>query len=111
MKVIVCIAKDEPEIDDWIDYHLSIGFDHVYFYANDWHFTNRHRPSVTVFSWPGRAAQLSAYNHAIVNIDFDWAAFIDCDEYIICPEGLDNFLSGRTASVAVPWKIYGNLPT
>ena len=34
---LVCIAKDEDNyILEWIDYHLKLGFNHIYVYCNDW---------------------------------------------------------------------------
>lgn len=33
---ICCIAKDENwYVNDWIGYHLALGFDHVYLYDNN----------------------------------------------------------------------------
>jgi hypothetical protein len=107
MKIIVCIAKNEPHIQEWIDYHLQLGFDRIYIYANDWSYVSGN-PSVFVMAWPGKKEQMNAYNHALRNIRFDWAAFIDCDEYIVCPEGLDNFLKHQDYSIAMPWVIMGN---
>lgn len=38
---LVCIAKDEDlYIDEWIKYHLHIGFDKIYVYRNDWQYSN-----------------------------------------------------------------------
>ncbi len=111
MKIIVCVANDENEIEAWVAYHLALGFDRVIVYANEWacpDILNKLNSAVTVISWPGKAQQMNCYNHALRTQAFDWAAFIDCDEYLCCPEGLDKFLSNRKQSVAVPWVIYGN---
>jgi hypothetical protein len=110
MKAIVCIAKDEPTIDEWIEYHLNLGFTHIYIYANDWKYecyNPYHYPFVTVIDWPGKVKQLAAYNHFLKNYLFEWAAFIDVDEYIVVPAGLDKLLQGNKA-IALPWRIYGN---
>lgn len=106
-KIIVCIAKDEPNIKEWINHHLSIGFDRIVIYTNDWLYSTS-IDNVFVIQWPGKAQQMNCYNHALRTQTFDWAAFIDCDEYIICPQGLDNFLADKNGSFVMPWKIYGN---
>ena len=34
---ICCIAKDEDKyIDEWIEYHLGLGFDKIYVFRDDW---------------------------------------------------------------------------
>ncbi len=111
MKIIVAIAKNEPKIEEWILYHLNQGFDYIYIYDNGDDSGFRQYESmypVTIMSWPGVAQQMNAYNHALRNLSFDWAAFIDCDEYIVCPMGLDKFLEGRNEAIAMPWRIFGN---
>lgn len=38
-KAIICIAKNEDlYIDEWIQYHLKIGFDRVFVYQNNWRY-------------------------------------------------------------------------
>jgi len=108
MKVIVAIVKNEPHLREWVEYHIQIGFQHVYLYVNDWPDCPSDIPNTTLIMWPGRAQQLPAYNHALRNIKFDWAFFGDADEYIVCPEGLDNFLKHQDYSIAMPWVIMGN---
>ena len=34
---IICVAKDEDHyIDEWIEYHLKLGFDAIYIIQNQW---------------------------------------------------------------------------
>ncbi len=109
MKVVVTIAKNEPSIADWVTYHLNLGFDKIYVYANDWDIRNYLDKRMIIVNWPGKAQQLNAYNHALRTIEhFTWAAFIDVDEYLVCPEGLDNFLKDKETTIAVPWIMMGN---
>jgi len=36
---LVCIAKNEDHyIEEWIAYHLKLGFDHIFIYAYNWEF-------------------------------------------------------------------------
>lgn len=85
MKVaLVCIAKDEDYyMEEWIDYNLKLGFDSIYVYQNDW-ICKLERPNLIKIDFPGLVQQMNSYNHFLDNFkkDYDWAAFIDCDEYI-----------------------------
>ena len=86
--VICCIALDEePYIDEWIQYHLHIGFTHIYIYDNSPSHTLRSKTSqlVTVLPFPGSSQQLIAYNLFVQTYKrkHTWAAFIDCDEFIV----------------------------
>jgi hypothetical protein len=49
MKVaIVCIAKNEDlYLEEWVNYHLKLGFDRIYIYMNNWR-TNYHNDKVTL---------------------------------------------------------------
>ena len=36
---LVCIAKEEDNyIDEWIKYHLKLGFNDIFVYQNDWRY-------------------------------------------------------------------------
>jgi hypothetical protein len=53
---ICCIVtEEEAYLHEWIDYHLGIGFDHVYIYDNSQDFDLQlwHRKHATVKHFPG----------------------------------------------------------
>lgn len=91
--IAVCsVFKDEgPNLLEWIAYHRSLGIDHFFLYDNE---STDGGPSiiqtdplknyVTVIPMPPRPAQWRAYKHFIDNYasNWDWAAFIDLDEFI-----------------------------
>jgi len=86
--VICCIALDEePYIDEWIQYHLHIGFSHIYIYDNSPSHTLRSKTTnhVTVIHIPGSSKQMIAYNLFVQTYKrkYMWAAFVDCDEFIV----------------------------
>lgn len=89
--VVCAIAKDEePYIDEWIAYHLKLGFDAVYVYDNSDAGTLRRLPEawgnrVHVIHFPGKSQQMPAYNHFIHSNKWKhtWAAFLDVDEFIV----------------------------
>lgn len=97
---ICTIARNEGDyLQEWITYHLELGFDHIFLYDNNdpgddstarlcagkpW------EKRVTLIDYRGRtAAQLKAYNECFARIrtEFDWVAFIDADEFVTFGEG------------------------
>lgn len=103
----VCsIVKHEgPYIDEWIRYHLKLGFDAIWVYDNSDDNELASLPEaypgrVTVVHFPGVAkepgaypaeVQLAAYNHFIARARgvHTWAAFIDLDEFIVLKKHAD----------------------
>jgi len=118
---ICAIFKDEaPYLLEWIAYHRVIGFDRFVLYDNgstdggaDLIRRSPLADRVTVIHWPQRPGQLTAYRHFIDIFApaYDWAAFIDLDEFILPLDG--NTLHGvldscRNASaVMVNWRVFG----
>ena len=68
---------------------------------------------VTIIHWPQRPGQLSAYRHFIDIFapGFDWAAFIDLDEFLLpldagsVPDVLER--SGTASVVLAHWRVFG----
>jgi hypothetical protein len=83
---ICAIAKDEDNyINEWIDYHLGIGFDFIVVYMNNWRYSGKPLPkNVQLVPADGEIMQLPAYNHFVRETrgNMDFAAFIDIDEFI-----------------------------
>ena len=90
---LVCIAKDEDDyIEEWIEYHLKLGVDEIFIYQNDWRASLKHkRNNVHLIEFDGNCRQLPAYNDFIDKHsgDFDFAIFIDVDEFICLVRDLD----------------------
>ncbi len=92
---ILAIAKNEaPYIEEWLDYHISMGVEHFYLYDNESedNFYELLVPYiekgyVTYTYWPGKAQQTLAYNDALAKYKNStrWMAVIDIDEFI-CPQ-------------------------
>jgi len=96
--VAICsIFKNEaPFIREWIAYHSSLGVSHFVLYDNesdDGGALNigHLKDQVTIIPWPTKtreerhvSPQFDAYEHFIREYGsmFEWAAFIDLDEYI-----------------------------
>lgn len=84
MKIaLVCIAKNEDYyLDEWLEYNYKLGFDRIIMYENNWR-CSLGKEYLTKIPFDGDVKQLPAYNNFVKNNkEFDWAAFIDCDEFI-----------------------------
>lgn len=121
----VTILKDEaPYLDEWIEFHVLMGFDHFYIYDNGstdgtlevldkYH----KRGVVTVIPWCNFSQALhpqkAANAHAIANFcaPYRWVAFFDVDEFLFSPtsetllEALENI--GDRICVSIPWQNFG----
>lgn len=90
MNIVICvIAKNENRyIKDFCEYHLSLGFDHIYIFDNndvpEIHnvIQNTDKITVTPFKKDNLFQQTLLYNEFMKTYDFDWCAFIDVDEFI-----------------------------
>lgn len=114
---ICCIALNEDlYIDEWLEYHFGLGFNHVYVYDNSPEGSLKlSRTNVTVIHFPGSVKQVDAYNNFIECFaDFhDWCAFIDVDEFFVLhkhktiQEYIDDESQGLS-TVGVNWMMYGS---
>jgi hypothetical protein len=91
-----------PYLEEWVDYHLSIGFSTIYILDNSDTFETkqwaafRNPDQVVATHVPGEAMQLKAYQQCASMIQnqqqgrqrqqqqqHDWIAFLDIDEFIV----------------------------
>lgn len=111
--VIVCIAKSEDYyFEEWVDYHKKLGFDEIYVYCNDWE-CKLERDFITKIPFPGKHMQIPSYRDFLTKYrnNFDWAAFIDCDEFILLKKHktIKEFLIefDNPYGIGVNWVFYG----
>ena len=114
MKVaLVCIAKWENTIEEWVKYHTKLGFDSIFIYQNDWG-CGVVADNVVVVDFPGKHQQMPAYNHFLSNFrnEFDWAAFIDVDEYIVLKKHktIKEFITdfNNPYGIGINWVYFGS---
>lgn len=115
MKVaLVCIAKNENNyIEEWVKYHLKLGFDHVFIYENDW-VCPLEMDNITKIQNPGKVKQLDSYNQFILNYkgQYDYAAFLDVDEFLVLKKhkNVKEFLGeyGNKNGIGINWNFYGS---
>ena len=121
---ICAIAKNEDlYLDEWIQYHLALGFKHIFLYDNhdeptlDKILRSRGHSSsyITVIHWPGHAAQYPAYNHFIKQsfaTKFKWVSFHDIDEFIVLLKhaNINAFLEEYcpSGSISLNWLMFGS---
>ena len=118
--VICCCAKNEQHyISEWVDYHLKLGFDHIYIYNNDDDqsilqkiFDNNNKVSLIDYS-SKKEIQKKYIADFYVCGSFEWCAFIDCDEFITL-NGYDNIkdyineFPDDCQQICLNWLCYGH---
>ena len=105
---LVCIAKEEDYyLQEWIDYHLLLGFDDIHIFQNDWRFKNP-IPNERVHFHIYDGKSFSNYVESnepewVKNIqtkcyvdfakkyhtEYEWAAFFDVDEFLVLKKTKD----------------------
>lgn len=86
---VICsiMINEEAYITEWIDYHLGLGFSHLYIYDNspEYDLMDFAHPNVTIVHYPGKGRQMEAYLDCALRAEKEkhtWAAFFDCDEFL-----------------------------
>lgn len=93
---VCAIIKDEQEyIEEWINFHRAVGFDHFFLYDNESEIPLKQTLSkyvkagiVDVIDFPGWAMQKPAYDHCLKNFGnkTKWLGFFDIDEFTVPKE-------------------------
>jgi glycosyltransferase involved in cell wall biosynthesis len=90
------IVKDcAPYLDEWIRFHLTVGFEHLYLDDNDSSddyesiiqlFVTRRQ--VTLRKWPGIGQQVNIFRDCLDTFrrSARWISFIDDDEFLFPPK-------------------------
>lgn len=124
MKVIVSIIKDEHLfLKEWLDYHLSLGFDKIFLfedYGSTTHIdiTNKYN-NVILNSVESFGIHIKNHTQTQFNLykkflqeaqDIDWILYIDIDEFLMFEEGYDlNRLCKEyeeKPAIWLSWKMY-----
>lgn len=128
MNVALCaIAKCENlYINEWAEYHLNLGFDHIYVYDNNEIDGEKisdvlSDDRITVVNYRGKhqsscETQVKAYNECYNGYGkmYDWIMFIDIDEFLTLENfgNIKDFLSQKcfadAKAVRFHWKCYSD---
>jgi hypothetical protein len=123
--LVACARWEEANIQEWVEYHKSIGFSHIYLYSNDDDPTALFRavapytygtdPFVTFLHWPQIGQQMEMYLHFLKTFkqETTWYSLLDIDEFFVL-KGVDDI--GRFMRDYEPhvdclyfnWLNYGN---
>lgn len=124
---LCCIAKNEERyIEDWIKYHMGLGFDKVVIYNNDDDQTILpkllqdyvDKSSVTIIPWrniPGKNMQFFAYENFVKRFgkQYKYAAYLDVDEFLVLNKHrsvkdlIEEFFTAKVGSIAIHWYLFG----
>lgn len=97
----ILLIKDENRyLREWLDWHLGLGFDHVFIYDNGMQehvseivseYPEDKQAKITVIDWGGhhKHIQQDAYNHFLEHhkAAVRWGLFIDSDEFLRFTDG------------------------
>ncbi len=93
--LVACARWEEQDLQEWLDYHRLIGFDHVFLYGNDDDpgallraaapYMFGPRPFVTFRHWPVAGQQAEMYQHFLDTFKdlAEWFAILDVDEFLV----------------------------
>jgi hypothetical protein len=122
---LVTTARWEtPYILEWLTYHFSIGFDHIYIYCNDDDPTDMYEavlplvvgpnPRVTFVHYGITGAQFQMFFHYLRHYspESEWHMFLDVDEFL-CLRGCDDIGAFMTRFPGVDalyfnWSFFGH---
>lgn len=119
--IAICtmVVNEEAYLDEFVDYHLALGFDGIYVYDNSEDFELRQWGTekdcrIKVKHYPGTAKQMSAFTDCAKFAQRDghtWAAFIDADEILILKKDKDihPFVEKhcKEGSLGINWVVFG----
>ena len=119
-----CARMEEDSIVEWVEYHLTLGFDHIYVYSNDDNhdtllsvllpFLAPNNKYVTYIHCAEKGAQFKMYCDFLKYHGYKskYICFLDQDEYIVLKKY--SSISALTSdyrdfdSIEMNWMIYGN---
>ena len=125
MRVVICaMAKNENlYINDWVKFHIGIGFDMIYLYDNNEinmpniaNFIDKELlEKVNIIDIRGireDRLQQKTYSKFYKEHTFDWCLFCDIDEFLFGVKDIHEFLSNPIYNdyqqIRVKWKLFGD---
>jgi len=124
--IIFCIAKLESDyIEEFVKYHLALGFSHIYIYDNEdtptySNILKKYNDNITVIHFPGKGKQNDSLIHFKNNFmyknDITHAINIDVDEFIVLKKH-DNIIDfikeyivsdNNCAGIGINWRFFGS---
>lgn len=126
---LCCMAKMENRyLREWVEYHLDLGFDHIFVYDNNDVNSERcetpikeyiEKSCVSVVDYRGKVQtacqiQVQAYENCYKTYgkDYDWIMFLDVDEFLVLQKhkAIKEYLSDKAFEKAkcirINWKCH-----
>lgn len=122
MKVALCVIGrlENDYATEWVEHHISIGFDHIVIADNNHNGEERFesvlsdyikKKKVTILDFRDmESAQRMAYNtmYDRYKDEYDWIAFFDFDEFLCINDGksvkeLLSMYEGKADCMMIPW--------
>lgn len=110
---VLCIVKNERAeyLTEWRDYHASLGVEHTYLLE---HAPNEipipDMPDTTIWQVEAARGQMNFYHRASQQIESNWVAVIDADEFIVSDDihGLLDMAGKNADGLALNWMMFGS---
>jgi hypothetical protein len=126
--IIVCIAKKEQDyIEEFVKYHLVLGFKHIYLYDNEdvptyENILNKYKDNITVTHLPfnnyHKGVQYIALDDFVKNYLHNniitHVAHIDIDEFIVLKKHnnicdfINEYIVGDCQGIGINWRFFGS---
>ncbi len=123
-KAVLCtlVRCENLYIDEWIQYHLKLGFSKIIIYDNNdnneaQYFQDKYTyDKVQVIHYPGNYVQRNIYAHFFQYMseirEYEWAGVIDLDEFIVLKKHktiVDLLMEHcQEGSLGLSWVIFGS---
>ena len=114
----MCIANNEDHyIDEWVRYHLKLGFSEVFVFQNNWRYPEAggyDDKRIHFIDFDGPLMMNPCYNGFIkeYHSEFDFAMFLDADEFLAIntKDSLNDILERYSDEdcIYVNWRIFGD---
>jgi hypothetical protein len=128
LPAIVCIAKKEHDyIEEFVKYHLALGFKHIFLYDNEDTPTYetllyKYKENITFIHLPHnnyhKGVQYVALDHFVktylFTTDITHVAHIDIDEFIVLKKHknicdfIDEYIIDDCQGIAINWRFFGS---
>ena len=126
--VIVCIAKKEGDyIEEFVKYHLALGFKHIYLYDNEDTPTyetmlDKYKDNITVIHIPFNNYRIGVQYLALKHFRYKYlfrtgithVAHIDIDEFIVLKKHnnicdfIDEYIVNDCQGIGMNWRFFGS---
>ena len=120
--ICACIKDENEYLDEWVEYHLNLGFEHIWLYDNfskepvkEYIKNKPYSSNITVIEWKEKILpQISAYEHFINSFEkyTEWVTFIDIDEFYdfysdkTIDEVIKRYPDNKLGAIKFCWKMF-----